>query len=245
MAAGVNRRPLYPGYRPGLKALVELHQRPLLSYVVEALAGFELGVVGDEERLRPLTGPCRFAPGSNRLVESLVTALRMFPEDPMILLVPADLPMLRRELVDDFLQRCQASKPADLYLAMVPEGTFRPPYDRVKKYMSHFKDGVMCHGNLALLSPAILRNENVWEYIEPIYEQRLSPIRSALTLGPGLGLMYLLGVHLFHRLKLETFARLASRHFGLKLRPVVCPHPELAVDIDEAADYEVACAALT
>jgi 2-phospho-L-lactate guanylyltransferase (CobY/MobA/RfbA family) len=168
----------------------------------------------------------------------------MFPNDPLILLVPGDLPLVKREHVDDFLGRCRLRSEADVYLAMVPRESFLPPYDQVHKYMSPFQDGTMCHGNLALISPGILHARRAMDHVEPLYQQRLSPLRAALAVGPGLGLLYLFGVHFFHRLRLESFARLASRHFGLKMLPIVVPYPEVAVDIDEVADYQVACQVL-
>lgn len=247
VAGGINRRPLYDGYKPGPKALVELGGRPLIAYVMDALEGAvdEIGVVGDEKLLTPYTGPRLYAPAGKSLLESLVQGLRLFPEEDYVLLVPGDLPMLRRPMVEQFLALCRQRPRGDFYLAMVPEERFVPPFDRIRKYMSPFKDGVMCHGNLALVNPDVLGVREAMDRIDPVYQQRLSPVRSALALGPGLGLVYMLGVHFFHRLKMETFARIAGRHFGLKLIPIVCPYPELAVDVDEEADYEVARSVLT
>src|SRR3569623_1548906 len=37
MAGSVNRIPLYPGNKPGQKALVELNGKPLIGYVLDAL----------------------------------------------------------------------------------------------------------------------------------------------------------------------------------------------------------------
>jgi hypothetical protein len=203
----------------------------------------EVGVVGDESLLRPLTGPCRCVPAGSTLLESFARTLRLFPEDRHILLVPGDLPMLQSSMVVDFLRRCEALPPADVYLPMIAKEHFRPPFDGVRKYMSPFQDGLMCHGNLAVVSPGILSAQKAMDRVEPIYAQRLSPIRAALALGP-LGLVYLFGVHFFHRLSLERFAALASRHFGLRMLPVECSYPEVAVDIDEEADYRVACQVL-
>ncbi len=246
VAGGVNRRSLYEGYKPGCKALVEIAGRPLISYVMEALDGAvdEIGIVGDEKLLAPVTGPHTFAPPGKNLLESLIQALRMFPDDPYVLLVPGDLPMVQKPMVEQFLALCKQRPRGDFYLAMVPEERFHAPFNQIRKYMSPFKDGVMCHGNLALVNPDVLEVREAMDRIDPVYQQRLSPVRSAMALGPGLGLVYMLGVHFFHRLKMETFARIAGRHFGLKLVPIVCPYPELAIDVDEPADYEVACQVL-
>lgn len=246
VAGGINRRALYEGYKPGYKALVQIGGRPLIAYVMEALEGAvdEIGIVGDETALSPVTGRRKFAHPGKSLLESLIQALKMFPDDPYVLLVPGDLPMMKKPMVEQFLLLCQQRPRGDFYLAMVPEERFVPPFDQIRKYMSPFKDGVMCHGNLALVNPDVLQVREAMDRIDPVYQERLSPIRSAMALGPGLGLVYMLGVHFFHRLKMETFARIAGRHFGLKLIPIVCPYPELAIDVDEPADYRVACEVL-
>ncbi|MEW6283535.1 MAG: nucleotidyltransferase family protein [Candidatus Eremiobacterota bacterium] len=245
LAGGVNRRPLYPGYRPGCKALVEIAGRSLLSYVLTALAPMkEVGIVGDAALLHDLAPGHRFAPPGEDVLDSLRAALDMYPEEAYILLVTADLPMLRPEMLEQFLSLCAARPGGDVYLALVPEERLRPPFDRILKNLNRFADGAVCHGNLALVRPDILRNEDAMRRVNAVYRERQNPIRSALALGLGLGASYVFGVHLFHRLRLDTFAEMLSRRFAMRMVPVITAYPEVAVDVDEEADYAIACEVL-
>ena len=73
-----------------------------------------------------------------------------------------------------------------------------------------------------------------------IYAGRKSPISSAMAFGIGLGLTYVLGVHLLHLVTLGRLAGMASNRFGFGIVPVLFPHPEVAVDVDEAGDFAIA-----
>ena len=107
-----------------------------------------------------------------------------------------------------------------------------------KKGLNHFRDISVCHGNLLIIPPALIENRKFAARIEKIYHARKSSIRSALAVGLLTGLGYLFGVHLFKILSLDQFARLASLGFNVGLVPVLSPFPEIAVDIDEARDYQ-------
>ncbi|MBI3924153.1 MAG: nucleotidyltransferase family protein [Armatimonadetes bacterium] len=248
LAGGVNRRELYPGYRPGFKATVEIHRRPLLSYVLEALESAtgieEVAIVGDRAALEPIAGGTRrFLTPGETLVESIKSALGAFPDEDRVLLCTADLPMLRGEMVDRFLEDCPDDRPGyrdHLFLSMVPAASFVGLFASCRKNFNRFRDVAVCHGNLALASPTILENREAMSRIDQIYAARTSPVASALAIGPALGLAYVLGVHFFPLLRLETFTAMLSRRFSIGMRAVFQRFPEIAVDIDEPADYHIA-----
>lgn len=246
LAGGINQRELYPGYRPGYKASLEIGGRTLLSRVLEALAASpavgEVGIVGDREALK-VEGAYLWAPPGESFLASLRAGLQLFQGRRQVLLVTADLPLLRPAMVDEFVQRCAALPSRhdhSLHLSLVPESCFTGPFSRCRKNMNRFRDVSLCHGNLALVTPSLLRNRKAMGRIDAIYAARLSPIRSALAIGPVLGLAYVLGVHFFRVFSLGGFARLLGWSFGVGMVPVLVPHPELAVDIDEPADWEIA-----
>lgn len=246
LAGGINRRELYPGYEPGYKATLEIGGHSLVSRVLQALQTAEtvgpIAIVGDREALG-LDGDYRWAPPGESFLESLKAGLTLFQGRHQVLLVTADLPLLRAEMVDEFVRRCEELRsPAEqsLHLSLVPEARFTGAFARCRKNMNRFRDVSLCHGNLAMVTPALLRNRKAMGRIDAIYAGRLSPIRSALAIGPVLGLAYVLGVHFFRILSLGSFARLLGWSFGVGMVPVLVPHPEVAVDIDESADWQIA-----
>jgi hypothetical protein len=60
-----------------------------------------------------------------------------------------------------------------------------------------------------------------------------------------MGLAYVFGVHIFHALSLKRMAAIASSNFDIGFIPVPFPHPEVAVDVDEPSDYEIAKSVLS
>ena len=248
LAGGINKRDLYPGYRPGYKALVELDGKPLIRYVLEALGESRrvrrIGVVGSEPDLRPVVGPdVPMAPPGETLLGSIANALSLFPEATLVLLVTADLAMLQGRIVDDFVAACAGRESPfrdRLYLAVVPRERFTGVFAPCGKNFNVFRDIAVCHGNVYLATPSLARNEEAMSRINAIYAGRLSPIRSAMAVGMRVGLSYVLGVHFFHLLTLERLARVVSNRFGFGIVPVVFPHPQVAIDIDEEGDFEIA-----
>ena len=253
LAGGINTRELYAGYKPGYKALVEIAGRPLISYVLDALNGSpsigRIGIVGSEQDLRPAVRPeYAIAPSGDSLMGSVLAALSVFPDSHMIALVTGDLPMLRSDMIDQFIDLCRESDSDytdNLFLSVVPEEHFTGAFAACAKNMNKFRDTAICHGNLVLISPSIARNEKAMSRINALYAERKNPISSALAVGLGMGLAYVFGVHIFHALSLKQMAAIASNKFGLGFIPVPFPYPEVAVDVDEPSDYEIALSVLS
>ncbi|GMU52956.1 MAG: hypothetical protein AMXMBFR33_21020 [Candidatus Xenobia bacterium] len=240
LAGGINTRSLYPGYQPGPKATLEIGGRRLIDYVLEALSGMdEIAIVGE----LALPG-YRSVPGGDQPLQSFEAALLAFPEEEYVLIAPADQPLLRAVMVEQFLTLCRARPGGDFYLALVPRERFTGVFATTRKHFSHFSDGSVCHGNLALVRPSLLQNRLAMERVNNIYRNRTSPVGSALALGLKLGLTYVLGVHYFHKLGLEQFTAALSRRFHTRMVGILMSYPEVAVDIDEEADYRIACQVL-
>lgn len=250
LAGGVNRIELYPGCEPGYKALLNIRGRPCLMYTLEALAGSgrigEVCIVGEEERLRPALsgweGPLGFVPGGQTLMESIFGGLRHFRQVSRVLVATADIPLVHAKAVTEFLDTCER-KPSPLpeafYIAVVPRECYTGPYRDFAKPFNRFRDVAICHGNLALATPSILDNTDAVSRINDVYSARKSPVKSALATGLRVGLSYVLGVHLLHTLTLDQMASIASNRFGVAIIPVLVRSPEITVDLDEPADWEL------
>jgi CTP:molybdopterin cytidylyltransferase MocA len=205
----------------------------------------EICVVGAEEVLAPAVGDraVTYRPADDNPLGSFLTGLRVFQSSQEVLVTAADLPLLTGPIVDAFIDACGAAptgRPENLYISVVRREDFIGPFARTHKAINRFRDGVYGHGNLALADPRILRNAAAMERINAMYAARKSELRSALALGLSVGLAYVIGVHFLHLLTLRQMAAIASRRFGIGLVPVTLPHPEVAVDVDEPEDFEVA-----
>ncbi|HMK48605.1 MAG TPA: nucleotidyltransferase family protein [Thermodesulfovibrionales bacterium] len=249
LAGGINRVSLYDGYSAGYKALTLLEGRPMIRFVLDALdnvpqAG-RICIVGPDEVRKGIDDRSRYeyAPGGNSLKESIFSGLGHFSDSPIVLFIPADLPLIRPATVIAFLRLCErteTSYAAAMFWAMVPEKSFTGPFIRVTKGFNRFRDISVCHGNLFLITPSVLKNDRITSRIDAVYDARKSSIKAALEIGPAMGLSYLVGVHLFRVMTLNQTARSLSRHLGMGMIPVLLEYPEVAVDIDTSEDYAFA-----
>jgi L-ribulose-5-phosphate 3-epimerase len=248
LAGGINEVPLYEGYKPGYKALVEFGGQPAVRHVLEALRGSkhirDICVVGDRAKLRKAIGDIEvtFTEPGDSLLSSAVAGLRAFADRELVLGIAADLPLVTSACIDGFVEaaaRTHSPYPSSLWLAAVPQDAFEGPFAASRKGHNRFKDITVCHGNAWLVQPSCLENAAAQERLNAMYAARKSPIRSALALGVDVGLAYVIGVHFLHVLTLNQMAKVASRQFKVGIVPVLVPTPELAMDVDEPEDYEL------
>jgi len=248
LAGGVNPIPLDEGCTPGNKAIVEFAGTPSIRYVHDALAHSrfvrEVCIVGPRDELEGVLPGDRlsYVPAADNLLGSLLAGLSFFGDRPLVLTVSADLPLLTGPILDTFVTSCAAAGAMaqdNVFIAVAPGEAFRNEFSRTTKMMSRFRDGTFCHGNVLLVQPSVLQNVAAMDRINAMYAARKSPIKSALALGLTVGLAYVVGVHFLHLLTLRQMASLASKHFRLGIVPVPIPHPEVAIDFDEAEDYRL------
>lgn len=248
LAGGINRIVLYEGYTPGYKGLLLFRGKPLIQYTLDALrntpAVKRICIVGPVEKIRKAidnAGDYEFVSGGETLIENINKGLNHFSDYPVVLVIPSDLPLATPEAIGDFLDKCtrvETKYEANIIWSMVTEEDFTGFYvEEKKKGFNQFRDVSVCHGNLLLITPSLLKNRRFAARLEKIYNARKSSIRAALAVGPLLGLSYLLAVHVFRILTLSRFAKIASASFRVGLVPVIMHYPEVAVDIDEPRDY--------
>lgn len=150
---------------------------------------------------------------------------------PPLLVTTADHPLLTVAMVERFLDLA-TREPADLVAGLVAEETIRRRLPDTRRTFLRFRDRAFSGANLFLLAgPGAAAILAFWQRVE---RERKRPWRIARALGPGLLLAYLL-----RRLTLDAALERASRRIGGRVRAVVLPFAEAAVDVDKPADLEL------
>lgn len=248
LAGGINRILLYDGYQPGYKGLLLFAGKPLIQHTLEALSQTpevrRICIVGPVTKLLPvISEPSRYeyVEGGTTLIQNIIKGLDHFSHSSIVLIIPSDLPLVTAGTISRFLHFCsrtELSSGAAIYWSVVPESSFTGPYANVRKGFNRFRDVSLCHGNLLLLTPSLVQNPRFVSRMNRIYNRRKSTLRAALAVGPIVGFSYLVGVQLLRVLTLSQFARIAAATFGVGLIPIIMDNPDIAVDIDEARDYQ-------
>lgn len=246
LAGGTNRIALYEDYSPGYKGLILLEKKTMIQFVLNTLGNVpqveRTCIVGPEDIRQGIEDPSRYeyAPAGKSLRESIFNGLRHFNDSPSVLFIPADLPLITPSAVSDFLKTCERTEtPYDVFIfwAVVPEESFTGPFIKVTKGFNRFRDVSVCHGNLFLITPSVLKNERITPLIDKIYDARKSSIKAALKVGLRIGLKYAIGVHFLRLVTLDHMARSLSRYLKMGIVPVFMDYPEVTVDIDNYEDY--------
>jgi molybdopterin-guanine dinucleotide biosynthesis protein A len=246
LAGGINRIQLFEGYTPGYKALLPFGGKPAIQYTLDALRAVpqveRVCIVGPEMELHHAIASNHydFVPSGETLMGSIFNGLGHFPDAPVVLVATADLPLVSPQAVTDFLSACERIETAyaeNVFISVVPQRCYTGAYEKFTKGFNRFKDIAVCHGNLMLADPRLLDNEEATSRMNNLYNARKNPLKAALAIGWRVGLSYVIGVELLHALTMEQMSRIASRRFGVGIIPVIVEHPEVTIDVDEAADY--------
>jgi molybdopterin-guanine dinucleotide biosynthesis protein A len=251
LAGGINRITLFDGDAPSYKALLSFGGKPCVQYVLDALENIpEAGrvcLVGPEAELRrAIKEPDRYeyAPGGRSFGESVFQGLEHFRDSEGVLFVTADLPLLTSSPVANFLDLCRRKKGHDrqIFFSAVDRRHFAGAYRDAPKRCSRFRDVTVCHGNLALLTPGMLEGKGPLsrEKLDAIYRNRKKTLRTCWAFGWPFAVGYILGGSFIRLFTLEQVLRTASNRFRVELVPVFLYDPEIALDVDEPADFEFA-----
>lgn len=248
LAGSINRIALFPGDEPGYKALVELNGQTLISYVLDSLhAARQIGriiVVSAPPVLEYASRWPRVVgiPEAESLVDNAILGLEAAQTERVLYCNP-DQPLLRTEMVDDFLTQA-LPKDADVVSSWVTFETLGR-YSHGEHKFAEFSDGKYAHGNLFLARREFPGLEQFRQRMDALYQARKNNLQFAWALGLPLFTRFLVAKLMHHLPSLEHTLQIAGDDFGLKLAGVISPFPEIALDIDEPEDYAAAVEYLT
>lgn len=245
LAADRNARdPLVDASGACCKAMIKIDGTPMLERVVRALMASELVgdivISGPQERQLPDSGflgealaqkTIRWTPAQDSPSSSAYQTMKSLAAPAPVLVTTADHPLLRPEMVDEFLRRSLASG-ADVGVGLTDYASIRERFPAAKKTVTRFRDGGYCGCNLfAFMTPASHRVAAAWRRVE---EQRKHPLRVISQLGWWSVLRYLLGW-----MTLDKALGELSKRLDVSIAPVHLPYPEAAIDVDSIADQRL------
>jgi len=224
----------------GLKSLLELGSKPLISYVIASLeqtaAVKKIIIVcppGTKESFLSFGHQVLEVGGS--LMEKIATALKL-TDTEMVLVASSDIPFITAAMVEKFLAACLAPD-VDFYYPIVPKDLTEKKFPQTKRTYLKLNEGVFTGGNIHLIKKeAFLKNINL---AEKVFSLRKSPIGLLGLLGWRFVLKFFLG-----RLSIKELEAKAGALLAAKVKAVICDDPEIGVDIDKPEDWQMANAYL-
>lgn len=247
LAGARNDGPLADSADAEWEALIDVGGRPMAAWVLEALRDTgrvgRVAVVGPPEPLSALADPERggvaggdgfdltFPGDAGGLLANLELGFRSLASERPVLVATGDIPLVTPEAVTDFLAACEAEE-ADVHYPIIRREDSEARYPGVVRTYVRLLDGEFTGGNVALVAPHVVTRHRA--VFEQAVAMRKNPIGLARLFGLGLLLKMLLG-----RLRVRDVEARFVKAFGLKGRAVLCPHPEIGMDVDKPADLEL------
>jgi molybdopterin-guanine dinucleotide biosynthesis protein A len=226
------------------RALIPLHGRPMLDYVLDAVrggmashGGGRLLVAGDN---LPLPPDVVAVPGGDSLVDTILSGVKaLAPNETRLLIATSDIPFLTPEAVADFLTRARQTGDAQFVYPIIRAEDCRKRFPDMKRTTLRVAEGEFTGGNLALLDPGFLHREA--QVIRDAYANRKKVAALAGMLGPDLVLRLLLSRLTPRVLPIPVLERAVGRLLGgATARAVISPFPEIGTDVDRPEDIAAA-----
>lgn len=233
--------PLTKTFAISHKCLLPVAGKPMLQHVVIALLAsdrFNTIAVSIEDSSVPLRAlgplansvkPVASAPSASL---SVAKAFATVPLRQPTLVTTADHPLLRRDIIVEFLDRSAASG-ADLTVGLATAEVILTAYPEARRTFLRFGRQRLSGCNLyAFNTTAAIKVIDHWHELE---NSRKKPWRLVKSLGFIPLLRYAFGA-----LSLKSAFGAASRTLGLTVKPILLPFAESAIDVDKPADLELA-----
>lgn len=224
------------------KALIDIDGMPMVRRVLNALrasrvvdkivlAGPEVSEVAKDATLSQWvdSGEVGWREPEASPSTSAYHAMQSLPADDPILLTTADHPLLTADITDAFGRQSLADD-VDVAVGLAPYALVKESHPDIRKTVLRFSDGDFCGCNLfAFLTPEGRRAADFWRKIE---QERKKPLLVIGLLGWWAVIRYRLGL-----LPLEEALAKLSKRLGLRIRAVILPYANAAIDVDSIADY--------
>lgn len=222
------------------RSLIPIGNRPMVAWVVAALEAApsirRLAVAGPPELAAVLSPQVTLVAAGKTTVESALNGAAAFPEAEWLLMVTADIPLLKPEAVEDFLQRCQ-QRPADFYYPIIRREANEAHYPGVKRTYVRLREGIFTGGNMVLIKASALKT--CARQGQELVRLRKSPLALSRLIGLGFILRFLT-----RQLTIAEAEERFSHLLGTRGAGVITPYPEIGIDVDKESDLELARRAL-
>lgn len=227
------------------KALIPIAGKPMISYVVDALAGsgyIEDIVIVALDPAAEVSFPVavEYVPDAGGILENVEAGISHvtahYPDLDAILISSSDVPTITPDIVDAFVEECFRTD-HDLYYSIVERKVMEGRFPGSLRSYTHLREGDFAGGDLILVRPSMAFGQR--ELWRGLSEARKSSLRQARLVGLGLFLRLLT-----HRLSLSDAERRISRVLDVRGRAVPFPYAEVGMDVDKPFQLEIVRAEL-
>ena len=232
--------PLYPFTQGKPKALLDIAGKPMIQWVLDAVSEAKsvghVAVVGlDGSVDLSCRKPLSVISNHYNMVENLRAGARKIlelnPSAEYVMTCTSDIPMVTPEAFDWIVEQAQTSR-HEFYLTMITKEAMMWRYPGSKRRTDRFTDIEVRGADITVVEPRIILQSGISDTLKQL---RHNTWKQLLFVGFDTLLLIRLG-----RLDLAGFAKRLAKKHGLDWSPLVCPFPEIAMDVDFPQELELA-----
>jgi GTP:adenosylcobinamide-phosphate guanylyltransferase len=232
--------PLYPYAKGQSKALIDIAGKPMVQWVLDALSEAKtierVVVVGLTDKMDlKCRKPLSFVSSQGRLLENLKAGtarlLELNPHAQYVLFVSSDIPAITGPMIDWVVDTC-AETHDDLYYNVIRRESMEERFPTSRRTYTRLKDLELCGGDMNMARASIV-NQNS-EFWNKVLDARKNPAAQAALIGPDIIFKFL-----FRSLTIDDVIQRVADKLGLKGRAILCPHPEIGMDVDKPHQLEI------
>ncbi|HTP01897.1 MAG TPA: nucleotidyltransferase family protein [Anaerolineales bacterium] len=242
LAGGIPRpdEPLYSYSNGEAKALIDVAGKPMVQWVLDALSSARsverVILIG----LSPKSNltcrkPIVYLSNQGKMLDNIKAGvakeLELNPAAEYVLFSSSDIPAVTGEMVDWLVRTC-AETHDDIYYNVVRREEMEEVFPGSKRTYTRLKDMQVCGGDVNVARTAIVNEHS--DFWSKIIDSRKSPVSQAMLLGPSIILKLL-----FRQLTADDVIQRVASKLGLKGRALVCPYPEIGMDVDKPHQLEI------
>jgi len=242
LAGGIPQpnEPLYEYSKGGSKALIDVGGKPMVQWIVDALAKSksvdEIIVIGLSAKTElTCSKPLHFISNQGRMLANIIAgsekSLELKPKSEYLLVCSADIPALQSDMVD-WLVKTAMQTNDDLYYGVCPKDVMEARYPASKRTYTKLKDIELCGADMNIARISVIKEHlDTWE---ALIGNRKSPLRQAGIIG--FDTLFQLATRQF---TLDALVERATQRIGIRGRAIIWENAEPCMDVDKTHQLEI------
>jgi molybdopterin-guanine dinucleotide biosynthesis protein A len=233
--------PLFPQTHSGKRCLLDIHGRPMVQWVLDAVNGSscidKIYLIGLEDSHKLVSSkPLHYLEEKGGLFENIragvMAATEDAPPSSKVLLASGDLPAIQPEMVDWLCAQASQDLDALIYYTVITKETMTRQFPKANRTFVRLKDLSVCGGDLNVVDRGLFAKDNpLWEKLS---KARKSPLRQVSLLGFDSLILVALRM-----ITLDDAVRRVCKKLGVHGKALITPYAEMGMDADKPYQLEI------
>lgn len=233
---------LYHETKGRAKAFLEIGGKFMIQWVLDALDQADtinsIVVVGCEDEQAEIHSKkvITFKTSTDDIIQNFrlgaEAVLAHNPQSKNVAVVSSDIPLITSKVISWVVNTSLETKD-DLYYCVVEQSQMEKRFPNSARSYVKLRDMNVCGGDLAVINLDLYKSrEDFWR---KIFEARKSYLHQARLIGFDILILLLL-----KQLTFNDAVRRVTHRLNISGKGLICPYPEVAMDIDKPHQLEIA-----